>query len=368
MIQLFRICPHIEKYGSTQVLMHINNCIGKDDITKYFKKEERLSYLNKYKEQYLLADSTFVKKPDSKTLRTFVFNVLDICATKHPSWITIPQLPIICDNSRNKINRALAELSNEWKKIAGFDGKFVLPLIFTQRDQLKNRTNWKSKIEQAKLCFKESDAHLIWVADSDLDDDSGKESLRDRLPQMIQFHIELKEEFEHSSLQFEVISGPYWAMNLILWARKLCKYPAICLGSSFRYNLSGGFIRRGSSRIVIPPLKRLVATTSALRQWLDSTLNKLSPDDPAHKQIRDLREKYSLLANEDYAKNQTANFYSKWIDQLFKIDSQSRPLTLYQDFSSAFVLGSQLDDLPINGTKKQKAGLLAQQLMFCCLQ
>ena len=54
------------------------------------------------------AKPSFLAKPDVKTASAFVKELLDLCVIKHnPRLITVPQLPIVDDSSRNRINRVL---------------------------------------------------------------------------------------------------------------------------------------------------------------------------------------------------------------------------------------------------------------------
>src|SRR5437016_2721339 len=73
-----------------------------------------------------IADPTFASKPDVKIVKRFVAELLDLCIKQKPSWITVPQLPVVNDSSRNKINRALAKATGDWKSSHSYSGRFIL--------------------------------------------------------------------------------------------------------------------------------------------------------------------------------------------------------------------------------------------------
>lgn len=344
---------------------------GVDGLHHYLHKEppaEFPAYLQRFDrcEQILQID---LSRPDRPAVRAFVFSVLDQCLRHKPRWITLPQLPVVDDASRNKLNRLLAELTHEWCDESGFDGQFVLPLIFTKRDQLRNRTQWKSKIDLALACMQLSGAEHLWTADASLSDESGAASNKDRLPANVQFHRELRDALSASIRPLTLIGGPYWAMNLILWARGLIDLAAVSLGSLYTYCLSGipTLPREGTTHLIIPFLKRRAYISDALKQWLDDTLDRLEPQSPEHNQVLGIRENFDLLTDETVAARHTAGFYRDWLGHLVDIDASARPLDLYEDFSAANKLGSKLTRIPITADRRQDAGLVARQLMLACL-
>ena len=167
-------------------------------------------------------------------------------------------------------------------------------------------------------------------------------------------------------------------MNLIIWAKGFCDYPAVCLGTTYQYYLSGDpFRRKGKSRIAIPPLKRWVVISPEFRDWVDAALNSLDSKDKAFRtiknirsdlqdELRKLRGNYNLL-DEETTRRQIALFYKKWLDTIEKTPQVGRPLALYQDFSSAFVLGKQLPTLPPSSGYTRRPERVAEYFMLNCL-
>ncbi len=321
-------------------------------------------YLTKFNDSELLADAQFLKSPDKHRLKSFVKSVLDKCYRFSPAWITVPQLPLVDDNSRNNINRNLAKATYEWKSKSNFEGKLILPLVFTHQNQLKGKTQWRKKLDAAKQCYKNAQANGVWVADCSLSDQDGWTTFRGRFSALIDFHEALRSFLPNKPT---VIAGPYWGMNLILWARRLCDYPAIGLGTGYQYYIPGGPIKKGLVRIAVPPIRRWAVAAPPLREWLDSALEKVDRKSVAYKNFLYLKKNFDLLSNRDQAKDQVARFYKKWFDKLGAVPPRGRSLGLYQDLSSAYVLGRQLDDLPASGNAARKAERVAEYYMLNCL-
>src|SRR6266542_2385372 len=120
-----------------------------------------------------IANPTSLTKPDIPDVKQFTNDLLDRCLSVKPHWITVPQLPIVDDSSRNKINRLLAQATGEWRSSHSFKGRLILPLIFTNQKQLNGKTERNPKVEQARRCYDEAHADGFWVVDSSLTDDNG---------------------------------------------------------------------------------------------------------------------------------------------------------------------------------------------------
>jgi len=206
--------------------------------TKSGKETTRYDAYDGYIKQFpghdQIADNAFQAKPRNDVVKGFVESILDRCcdASPKPTWISIPQLPIVSDNSRNKINRLLAENSAEWKRTRKYNGKLILPVIFTHSKQINLKTQRKGAL--VKLCYELAGAQGVWVVDSTLNDQDGSSSLEKRFQGLINFHQELVAELPFDAIR---IAGPYWGLNLILWARGLIHYPSIGLGGAVRRQL-----------------------------------------------------------------------------------------------------------------------------------
>ena len=322
-------------------------------------------YIKQFENSQILSNTSFLKRRDLGKVKQFVTSILDKCSEFKPDWITVPQLPIVDDASRNKINRALAAATSEWKLNNGFSGKFILPLIFTHQEQLKGKTEWRKKLRLARTCFRDSGAFGVWAVDSSLSDQKGSGTFDKRFRSLIEFHKDLQQDFPDGM----IIAGPYWGMNLILWARGLCDYPAISLGTAYQYYISGGFPKPPKTRLAIPPLRRWAVAEGPLKIWLDDVLEQLDPSDTAYKYFLYLRDNFSLLSIQEEARDQVAKFYKKWIDKLEDTPPPGRALALYQDLSSAYVMGKQekLPELPKSEAPGRAPEKVAQQFMLNCL-
>lgn len=323
-------------------------------------------YISQFANFNRIADPQFQRRPDKSRVAAFVKAVLDRALDVAPNcaWLSVPQLPYVMSAERNKINRALAEATAEWKAREKFRGKLILPVVLVKARQTDKKTDRNPTVALALSCFEASSANGIWVVDSTLDDQDGVQDFENiRFPGLIRFQEELKSDLPPGTV---AVAGPYWGLNLVLWARNLINLPAIGIGRSYRYYLAGGIQKEGNVRVAIPPLRRLAVWSPELRLWLESVLKKLPKSDPAHEDFALLLKNFELLQAKDYARRQIASFYKQWLEKLEDVQLPSRALTLYQDLSAAYVLGSALPALPSQEKVKSPARI-AKQLMVNCL-
>jgi hypothetical protein len=276
----------------------------------------------------------------------------------------MPQLPLVEDVSRNKVNAALAKATYEWKMKAQFKGKLILPLIFTNQKQLSGRTEWRPRVDLALKWYHKGGADGIWVVDSSLSDQMATETFRNRFPALIDLHRYIRSCWPKGT---EVVAGPYWGMNLVLWARGLCEYSAIGLGGAYTYYIPGGRLNKGKTRLAIPPLRRWAVVSPELRKWLDESLRILNPKDVAYVELAELKMKYDSLLIRSAARDQVAKFYKNWFTRIEATPTVGRSLALYQDLSSAYVIGKQLPTLPPSGSSARRPERVAEYYMLNCL-
>lgn len=309
-----------------------------------------------------IADPNFAAKPNPKTVKEFVTEILDSCFKRKAAWITVPQLPIVGDSSRNRINRALAKATAAWRTSRSFSGKLILPLVFTHQTQINGKTQRNPKVVQAGRCYREAHADGFWVVDASLADDSGSKTLRNtRLPAVICLHQELNLEIS-SRIR---IAGPYWGTNLVLWARELIDHPAIGVGGTYQYYLPGGQASFPSARVALAPLRRR-ANVAQIRTWLEKTAKIIGVHHPAHKEFEAIQKRLSLLSDQEIAREQVAKFYKEWLDVLAATPRQGRSLALFQDLSNAYALGRSLPEIPNEGTSRRPESVI-EPLMLNCL-
>ena len=75
---------------------------------------------------------------------------------------------------------------------------------------------------------------------------------------------------------------------------------------------------------------------------------------------------YNLL-DEETTRRQIALFYKEWLDTIERTPEVGRSLALYQNFSSAFVLGKQLPTLPSSSGYARRPERVAEYFMLNCL-
>jgi hypothetical protein len=180
---------------------------------------------------------------------------------------------------------------------------------------------------------------------------------------LIAFHEELKEALP--SVRF--MAGPYWALNLVLWARGLVEVAVVAIGSGFQYHGPGPAPQKAKHRIALTPLRRLAMPTDALSAWMQDVL-EIKAGDEQRARIAALRKAASHLKTYERSpvacRRQVATFYGKWLAHIAASPPAGRALTLYQDLSSAYVFGSGLPPLPDEDTEAgRRANAVAQQFM-----
>jgi hypothetical protein len=310
-----------------------------------------------------IGDPKFHSKPAKDIVDRFVHALLDECTKLKPEWLSVPQLPLVADSTRNKINRQLAESTQRWKVSKGFQGKLILPVILTHQKQVHLKAQRDKRVELATSCYGLSGASGIWVVDSSLSDQDGTTTFEHtRFPDLIAFHQELRQALMEGPIS---IGGPYWGVNLILWARGLVHHPAVGLGNSYQYHLPGGIMSTGKTRIALPPLRRWAIASAQLEDWLRHALKELPPGDEAYVQLAEISKDFSRISLDGRA--QVARFYKVWFDQIASVAEDGRALALYHDLSSAYVAGKGLPDLPKAEGTGRKAFRVAKQFMVNCL-
>ncbi len=302
--------------------------------------------------------------PVMAEVSAFVVAVMDKCSCHKPSWITVPQIPLVNDSGRNKINRALAKATGKWKSSSGFSGRLILPLVFTNQKQINGKTARNVKLEQAERCYHESQADGLWVVDKSLTDDSGSPTLRNkRFPGVIALHEEINERIA-SKIR---IAGPYWGLNLALWARGLVDHPAIGIGSGYQLFLAGGHTKQASPKVALQSLRRRVGVGPQFKLWLEGVVAGLAPSHPAHAEIGGIIKNYDVLSQASNARQQVARSYKQWFDTIASAPKAGRAIALFQDLSAAFAFGRSLPALPNDEGTARRPEAIAEPLMLNCL-
>jgi hypothetical protein len=340
---------------------------GADALDKwpFANSNDFASYFLQIPEAAQLADPSFQTRPDKQVTMRFVNGLLDRAHEHVPrmDWLSIPQLPYVDGNERNKVNRSLADATFEWRAQRKFKGKLILPVIFTNQRQLNNKTERNGKVALAVSCLAASGGDGVWVVDSSLNDQAGTGNSEKRFQGIIRLHEEVNAKLRPQTVS---VAGPYWALNLILWARGLVHFAAIGVGKGFRYYIPGDRLQEGNPRIALSPLRRQRTWSGALRDWIENALLKIPKGTTAHTEFSSILRNFQILNDREQARMQVARFYGDWFKKIEETSPESRALALYQDFSSAYVLGKSLKDLPPPETPRN-ASRIAKQFMVSCL-
>ena len=302
-------------------------------------------------------------KPDTSEVYTFVKAVMDKCVKYRPAWITVPQLPLVSGSERNKINRVMAEATGRWKSNSGFSGRLILPLVFTHQKQVNGKTARNRKVQQAERGYHVAQADGVWIVDVSLTDESGSSTWRNkRLSGVIDLHEEL-----NLCISSKIrIAGPYWGLNLVLWARGLVDHLAIGIGGGYQYFPAGGPSRQPLTKLALPSLRRRVGIGPQFRTWLEQAMAKLAASHPAHAEFSEIRKHYTSLSEPVRAREQVARFYKQWFNIIAAAPKAGRSMALFQDLSAAYALGKSLPELVDEKTARRPEAV-AEPLMLSCL-
>lgn len=118
------------------IKLWLDPCVdGLHDLEARRPRDERPNPWFEFMQQFAgfnaMGGKAFWTKPDPNEVDKFVTSLLDFCVRYKPAWLTVPQLPVADDSSRNKINLALARATGRWKSKRNFPGRLILPLVFT---------------------------------------------------------------------------------------------------------------------------------------------------------------------------------------------------------------------------------------------
>jgi len=163
------------------------------------------------------------------------------------------------------------------------------------------------------------------------------------------------------------VAGPYWGLNLVLWARGLVDYPAIGIGNAYQYSLSGGPMRPPRERLPLGPLRRRCGVDPQVGGWLDHVLSRLGRSHPAHAELERMRRYFTALRPRPSAREQVAAFYKRWFDSIADSPPEGRALSLFQDLSAAYALGKPLGPIPGERGLARRPEAVAEPLMLSCL-
>lgn len=319
-------------------------------------------FMSKFSEHEKFFDPAFINKPLKKDLEKHVEEVMDACMLYKPDILSVPQLPYVVGTANNSVNKALCIAFLKWKTKNGFKGDVILPVILTHKDAVTNGSERTKKIDYISKNYSLSGANGVWVVDSSLQDQAGTGNFeKERFPSLIDLHARLNESFKPQIH----IAGPYWGLNILLWAKNIITNPAFSLGAGFQHYLPGGRINQPSPRVAIPPLKRWAKVNKDFKDWLSDSITKLAGQKDGLEFEKLLKEVNKLEISTRY-KYQISEFYLAWYETYASLPASGRSLALYQDLSQAFVLGKSLENIGSELGTARRPEVIAKQLMLNC--
>ena len=337
---------------------------GVDGLAHASLADERLkAFVYQFPNVDDIRNPEFQRQPSRSIVRKFVRAVLSTCGDRTPGWISVPQLPYANDAKRNKINRMLAEESKAWMDTHRTGARFILPIILSHQQQTRSKTARNSKVQLASDCYHRSGADGYWVVDHTLNDVDGLQSFEKRVAGLIAFQEELATKVGHH-VRLRVV-GPYWGLGLVLWARNLTDYLGVGLGNAYTYYPPGGHKSQSKARVPLRHLYRLATASIELENWLTNAAARVS-DKLIHAEFSNTANHMKSYLYGDTGRRQIANFHRQWCDAIASVSIAGRPLALYQQLSSAYVLGKPLDRLPAAESSRRPESV-ARLLMMHCL-
>lgn len=319
--------------------------------------KERTFFIEKCKGEIFGDKSAVVKKQNSSLVGESIGLMIQAAQKHKPNLLGVPQYPY--DNSKGtcKANEAIVTAIST----QSLNHRLVLPVIILHRDWTQYKPKRREIIQGIESACATLKPEFIWIVDGSLNDDEGAGTLaKERLPSLIKFHQELKSITGSS----KVIAGPYWGMNLVLWARGLSDYIAITPGGSSQYYAECGIMKHSASvKVAIPPLRRVVRKSPELKAWMAKAVSLQVPSVEAVEHFSKLDRDLGKLDGE-LAKRQIADFYSNWLKKICSLPLQGRAFGLYQDLSSAYALGSLLPKFESEKGPGANASHVAEALML----
>ena len=179
--------------------------------------------------EVLLEEKPWLKKHEGRVNR-FVSSLLDRCLEFQPAWITVPQLPL--NSTPKQLNDCLARAAGFWRNAVQHEVELIQPIIITGLGTLKQGHSRDKVLTEALERRGNAAAGAVWVVDTNLSDQNRNADFPKRYENLVEFHTKLKERLSPGT---PVVGGPYWGMNIVLWARGLCSNPAISLGTRYTY-------------------------------------------------------------------------------------------------------------------------------------
>ena len=361
---LFRVPVHlIGQIDLNEISDRVWVDAGFDGFPDHFEESEWAGFIRQFPGYEDLSDATFVAKPAGRIVSKFVSSVMDRCLAYRPAAISVPQLPHLDGVDRNPINRKLAQAFVTWKRKVGYEGATIVPAIMTNQRQITNKGPRDKKVKAIASVVQTTSATGVWAVDHTLRDQAGTTNFEERrFPGIIKLHGELS---KIKGLRFN-IAGPYWGLNIVMWARGDITNPAISMGTGYQYYRTGQHIKSPTPRVALAPLRRWAKATADLGAWIDEVLRILPQNDAARAEFEELAKSHQLSVQGAH-KQQVARFYRDWLARIGKHQGPARGVALYQDLSSAYVIGKQLPAIPSESGRARDPAVVAQQLMLVAL-
>jgi hypothetical protein len=334
------------------------NLLQKEGSNEDANKREKKFFSEKCKGDILFARNEISKKGNEAKLKDVITGLVGIASEYKPQILGLPQYPYDASKGTSKANRAITNIVRSLPRKC----PLVVPVIIQNRSWTRYKKSRNEIVKEIEATCSLLKPEYLWIVDASLNDDEGSGTLaKERLPNLVTLHKEIREVSKGTS----IIAGPYWGMNLVLWARGLADFIAITPGGSSQYYPECSVVKRSPSisRVALPPLRRLVKKSPELKDWIKDVLRLDLPSREVVEQFHKLEKELGKLDG-DIAKKQVADFYSSWLRSICTLPAQGRAFGLYQDLSMAYALGSILPKLLGEKSAGANASHVAEALML----
>jgi hypothetical protein len=112
----------------------------------------------------------------------------------------------------------------------------------------------------------------------------------------------------------------------------------------------------------------LAVANVELQKWIDRREKEAIPGSATHKELLDLKKLFpQVLHDREVGRSQIAVYYWAWLKRIDNTAAPGRALALYQELSSAYVIGKGIDEKLPQAEDVTNPAKIAQHLMMSCL-
>ena len=312
------------------------------------------------------------KRGNTDGLQAGVDDLLDRANNFVPGCLSVPQIPLDKDNRANsrRLNLNLATLGSKWMRTNAPKSARILPYHFLDSASYRTPALAKKCVSYLGKLLEQAETNNVWIYPLHLDDHLAQAKMQTE----IGLFAELLEVVRTQLGSAHVVTGPFWFMQWVWFARGLADAYMVCPSKPFRY-LAWSPPRRNPSidHIVCPPLLRYLRANEQTAYWAEeSAAEGTKLGNPAIESLADL--KHTSLKTSVHHKRQADYMFAR-IEEELKLRKTPGSATMhyFQECTKALAVGSQLQhripatSLDYDSSLQRRPGAVAEQLLLQCL-